>query len=245
MENSALVSLSRQIALQRKLNVVADNVANMNTDGFKRQIFRFEEAGMPNSSMNLFNSGDRANSFVKELPTLTDFSTGAIEKTGGSFDVAIEGDAFFVIQTAEGERYTRAGNFQIDVTGTLVTTDGQPVLGEGGPIVFGPEETGIIFARDGTIASSEGPKGRLRLVSFANVRELLKEGANRYVTDQPPQPVANARIMQGFVERSNVSAVSEMTELIQLTRLYEQVSDIVRKQDDLRAKAIDALGKLS
>lgn len=244
MENTSLVALSRQIVLQRRLEVVADNVANLNTDGFKRQSLSFQESMMPRARTNLFERGDRRSSFVSELTTLTDFSEGSIEQTGNTFDVAIEGSGFFVVQTPEGERYTRAGNFQLDATGRLVTPDGNPVLGEGGEIVFAPNESGVIIASDGTISSSAGQRGRLRVASFPDERLLEKSGENLYSTEEPPVPALTARVRQGSLERSNVSGVTEMTRLISVTRAYEQITNVLSQHDELRGRAIERLGTL-
>jgi flagellar basal-body rod protein FlgF len=244
MENTSLVVLSRQIALQRKLQVVADNVANLNTNGFKRQSLGFEEALMPRAKENLFARGDRAGSFVSEMATLTDFTEGTIEQTGGTFDIALDGEAFFAVQTPQGERYTRAGNFQLDPNGRLVTPDGDPVLGEGGEIVFGRNERDITFGVDGTVSSSAGEKGRLRLVAFADKTQLLKDGANFFDTQVPPTPATEVRVRQGALEASNISAVTEMTRMIEVTRSYEQISNLIKQHSDLRSRAIERLGSL-
>jgi flagellar basal-body rod protein FlgF len=244
MENTSLVALSRQIVLQRKLEVIADNVANMNTDGFKRQALNFQEAFMPKARENLFPRRDRASSFVAELATRTDFQEGSIERTGAPLDVAIGGDGFFVIQTAAGERYTRAGGFQVDASGQLVTPDGAPVMGDGGPITFGPNESGILIGPDGTVSSSAGVKGRLRIATFDDPESLVKEGANLFRSDAPALAATSVKLMQGSLERSNVSGVTEMTQLIAVSRAYDQIADVVKKQDELRGRAIDRLSSV-
>ncbi len=245
MENASLVALSRQLALRRKLDVIADNMANITTDGFKRQSLRFEEFMMPKARENAFVHGDRINAFVSDWTTTTDFSSGSIEQTGGALDVAIEGDAFFTVQTPQGERYTRAGNFQIDATGRLVTPAGFPVMGQNGEIRFEPQEAGIEIGVDGSIATTEGLKDRLRLSSFADNRLLKKTGENLFdAGTTAAQPATTARVMQGALERSNVSGVVEITNMIDVSRSYQQVSSIMKAQEDLRSRAIDRLGSL-
>jgi len=170
-----------------------------------------------------------------------DMAAGPMVQTGAELDVAINGDGFFAVQTAAGEKFTRSGAFQLDSTGTLVDLSGNPILGEGGPITFGPEENGISIAADGSISSSAGPKGQLRLVEFANPQELARDGYNLY-SGGTPIAATNTRTMQGYIERSNVSGVSEMAEMIRVTRAYESAANMAQKQDDQRKDAIQRLG---
>jgi flagellar basal-body rod protein FlgF len=243
MENSTLVALSGQIALRRKLDVIANNVANINTDGFKKVSVDFEETTMPNASGTMFPTSYRGNSFVRELSTINDFSAGNIEMTGRNLDVALNDDqAFFTIQTADGERYTRAGNFQLDSTGRLITPDGNAVLGQGGEIVFAPTETDIAISADGSVSSSAGAKGKLKLAEFNDTTVLSKVGINLYDSSVPPTVPSFPGIAQGAIERSNVSGVREMTNLIEVQRAYEQVASLMKQQNELKSKAVDRLG---
>src|SRR6186713_252066 len=149
MENAALVGLSRQIALQRELDVVANNIANMNTTGYKADNVVFHEHLMPAARANQFRGNDRAVSFVQDRATWLDLSQGAIKQTGNPLDVAVSGDAYLVLQTPKGERYTRNGAFQISATGQLVNSEGMAVMGQGGPIVFQPDDHSISIGNDG------------------------------------------------------------------------------------------------
>lgn len=244
IENAQLISLSRQIALQRQMDVVANNMANINTTGFKAENLLFEEYVMPVARDQNFPTINQPLSYVQDWATMHDMSGGAMVQTGNELDVALNGEGFFAVQTGAGERWTKSGAFQISNNGTLVNASGNPVLGEGGPIQFGPEETGIQIAADGSVSSSAGPKDRLRLVEFANVQELTREGSNLYAGGTPVA-ATNTRAMQGFVERSNVSGVSEMAEMIRVTRSYESIASLTQKQDDLRRSAIQRLGDAS
>lgn len=241
IENAQLISLSRQIALQRQLDVVANNVANINTTGFKAEQLLFEEYVMPVARDQTFPNLDQPLSYVRDWATVHDLSAGAMLQTGNDLDVALNGEGFFAVQTAGGERWTRSGAFQINSNGTLVDLSGNPVLGTGGPIQFGPEETGITIAADGAISTSAGPKGQLRLVEFANTQELSREGANLYAGGTPVA-ATNTRVMQGFIERSNVSGVAEMAEMIRVTNAYQSIASLSERQDDLRRSAIQRLG---
>ena len=241
IENAQLISLSRQIALQRQMDVVANNVANLNTTGFKAENILFEEYVMPVARDQDFQTRDQPLSYVQDWATMHDMSGGAMVQTGNEFDVGLNGDGFFAVQTPAGDRWTRSGAFQLSNTGTLVDANGNPILGEGGPMQFGADETGIVIAADGSVSSSAGPKGKLRLVEFDNPQELTREGSNLFAGGTPAA-ATNTRAMQGFVERSNVSGVSEMAEMIRVTRAYESAANLAQKQDELRRSAIQRLG---
>jgi len=240
-ENSQLIGLSRQMALQRQMDVVSNNMANINTAGFKGEQILFEQYVMPVARDRDFKTNDQPLSYVQDWATMHDMAAGPMVQTGAELDVAINGDGFFAVQTAAGEKFTRSGAFQLDSTGTLVDLSGNPILGEGGPITFGPEENGISIAADGSISSSAGPKGQLRLVEFANPQELARDGYNLY-SGGTPIAATNTRTMQGYIERSNVSGVSEMAEMIRVTRAYESAANMAQKQDDQRKDAIQRLG---
>jgi flagellar basal-body rod protein FlgF len=241
IENAQLISLSRQIALQRQMDVVANNMANINTTGFKSESILFEEYVMPVARDQDFPRLDQPLSFVQDWATLHDLSGGAMVQTGSDLDVGLNGEGFFAVQTPGGERWTKSGSFQLSANGTLVDLNGNPVLGQGGPIQFAAEETGILIAADGSISSSAGPKGSLRLVEFANAQELTREGNNLFAGGTP-MAATNTRAMQGFIERSNVSGVAEMAEMIRVTRAYESAANLATKQDELRRSAIQRLG---
>lgn len=241
IENAQLISLSRQMALQRQMDVVANNMANINTSGFKGEQLLFEEYIMPVARDKDFPNLDQPLSYVQDWATIHDMAGGAMVQTGSELDVGLNGDGFFAIQTPAGERYSKAGAFQLSANGTLVDASGNPVLGEGGPIQFGPEENGILIAADGSVSSSAGPKGRLRLVEFDNPQALTRDGDNLW-GGGTPVAATNTRAMQGFIEKSNVSGVSEMAEMIKVTRAYESAANLAQKQDELRRTAIQRLG---
>ena len=241
IENAQLISLSRQIALQRQMDVVANNMANIGTTGFKAEQLLFEEYVMPVARNRDFPRLDQPLSYVQDWATVHDLSGGAMVQTGSEFDVGLNGDGFFAVSTAGGERWTRSGAFQLSANGTLVDSNGNPVLGQGGPIQFGPEETNILIAADGSVSSSAGAKGQLRIVEFDNPQALTREGYNLFAGGTPVA-ASNTRVMQGFIERSNVSGVSEMAEMIRVTRAYESAANLAQKQDELRRSAIQRLG---
>lgn len=246
MENALLVGLSRQMALGRELDVIANNLANVTTNGFKARSSRFAEYLSPKASFDAFKAPDRRLGYVIDAGTPLDASTGAIEMTKNPLDAAIKGDGFFVVQTPGGERYTRNGSFQVNAAGQLVTTDGYPVSGESGPISFSPQESGIAIAQDGTVSTTQGPRGRLRLVRFADVRSLQNEGSNVFSSTVPAQPAGTtSSIEPGAVEKSNVKPILEMTRLMEVNRAYSSVAAIIGRMDELKRTAISRLADVS
>lgn len=244
MENAELIAVSTQTALRNQLNVVANNIANMNTNGFKSQNLRFEEFLMPVAEASLFKgTRDKTLSYVHDAESVHDFRPGATIETNAALDVAINGDGWFVVDTDNGERYSRDGNFSINTLGELVNKNGHKILGNGAPIVFGPDDTDIEIAKDGTISTSEGVRGQLTAVRFENTATLKPTGLGTY--DAPDaKPATEVTFIQGVLEKSNTEAVTEITTLIDVTRKYESVSRIIKDLDDLREKAIGRLGRI-
>jgi len=244
MENAQLISLSRQIALQRQMDVVANNLANINTTGFKGESLLFQDYIMPVAADDDFMPADRDLHYTMDWATVHDMANGSIEQTGNPLDVALSGNGFLVVETPQGERYTRAGSLQIASDGTLVDLNGNPVMSEGGPIQFEPSETDIIIAADGSISTPEGAKGSLRLVEFDNPNQLLKAGDNLY-TGTGAINATQTAIVQGSIERSNVSGVTQLTQMIRIQRAYQSLANLMQKQDDIRSNAIRRLGDLN
>jgi flagellar basal-body rod protein FlgF len=249
MENTLLIGLSRQVTLERQMDVVANNVANVNTSGFKADRSLFEEYLMPGAHEDNFVGRDRRLSYVQDRASFHDFSQGPSEQTKNPLDVAIDGSGFLVVQTPAGERYTRDGGLQINNQGQLVTASGNPVLGTSGPIVFQPTDRDIAIASDGNVTVVEGTnridsvRGKLRLVSFAQAQQLLKEGSNLYSAGEggAAQADTTSRVRQGFIEKSNVNSVAEMSRMIEVTRTYTQISALLQQQSDLHKTAIEKL----
>ena len=250
MENTYLVALSRQITLERQIDIIANNVANINTTGFKADKPVFEEYLKSGAHEDNFVGTDGRISFVHNRGAYHDFSQGPLEQTKNPLDVAIDGNGLFAVQTAAGERYTHNGSFQINSQGQLVTTDGNLVLGSNGPIVFQSTDRDINIAKDGTVTVREGAatqvdsvRGTIKLVSFDNVQSLQKEGANLFSAPAGATPQADikSQLNQGFVEKSNVNSVAEMSRMIEAMRTYQNITGMMQQQGDLRKSAIAAL----
>ncbi|MBN16313.1 MAG: flagellar basal-body rod protein FlgF [Pelagibacterium sp.] len=242
MENAQLIGLSRQMALQRQMDVVANNLANINSTGFKAEAILFEEYVMPVASDRSFPSGSQQLSYVQDWATMHDLAAGSMTQTGNPLDVALAGEGFLAVEAPEGTRYTRNGAMEINSDGVLVTQNGFPVLSDGGnPIVFGAGETDIAITAEGEITSIAGNKGSLAVVEFENPQELTRTGDTMFAGGTP-LAVSTTRVVQGALERSNVSGVGEMTEMIRVTRAYSSLADLMNKQDELRRSAIQRLG---
>jgi flagellar basal-body rod protein FlgF len=253
MANNFLIALSWQTAMRRELEVVANNVANLSTNGYKNDNSQFAEFLMPGAHADQFAGPDRRLSFVQDRGTWHDFSQGPFQQTGGPLDTAIDGEGFFVVQTPRGERYTRNGAFQLNNVGELVTSAGDRVMGEGGPIVLQNTDRDIVVTSDGTVKVREGlsltsdsTRGKLRLVTFANPQSLRKDGTSMFSAPVgvQPRPAEKVNITQGVVEKSNVHSVLEMTRMIEITRKYTEVANMVQQQSDMRRSAIQQLAEV-
>ena len=239
MENSILVALSRQDTLQRQLDVVANNLANMNTTAFKAERMMFAEYLTP-TTVGTGDMGD-AIAFVRDVATVRDPAVGELQQTEGDLDVAIAGDGYLVVSTPNGERYTRNGHLRLDDAGQLVTDHGLAVLSEDGtPVLFAPEDSRISIARDGTISTESGTLARLQVVRFARPGRLLAVEAGLMMSDEKPQAVAAPVVLQGMLERSNVEPIVEMTRMIDTQRAYDQARVLVEREDDRIRKMLQA-----
>jgi len=243
MDNAIYVSLSRQVTLQRALDVTANNLANVDTAGFK------VESLVVNTDPLATPAPDNTPiQYVLDTQVARSFAPGPMDQTGNPYDMAVEGDGFFTVQTGGGPRYTRDGRFSVDSTGALVDKAGNAVLSAGGsPITFDVKKSTPSIGRDGTITQDGTQVGKLSVVRFANRGQLSKEGQNYYSDDpsNPPIPANDSTIRQGMVERSNVQPVVEITNLISIQRTYERIAQLLGSATDLSRSAIDRLGKVA
>lgn len=244
MENAQLVGLSRQLTLQRELDLIANNVANVDTIGFKAQSLLMKEQKMSPAAALDFRRPDRPVSFVLDDGNRYDLQPGQMVTTGNDLDVAIDGKGWFAVQTAAGERYTRNGSFAIGPNGVLQTRNGDPVLTDGGPLTLQPSETSISIAADGTISTNQGNRGKIRVVDFAKDGDLKKEGETLF-SGSNPQAATLPRLVQGQIEKSNVRAVSQISRLIEVGRAYQAVSSWMQNVDEMRRSAIEKLAQVA
>jgi flagellar basal-body rod protein FlgF len=252
MQNALLVGLSRQMSLSHQMDVIANNIANIDTTGFKADSAAFAEYLMPGASDGDFAGKDRRVSFVEDHGTWIDFSPGAMQRTGDPLDVAIDGKGYFVVQTPRGQRYTRNGAFGINASGQLVTSTGDLVLGTSGPINFQPTDHDVIISTSGVVSARDGTgtlsvqRGQLQLVDFDNPQQLQKDGSSTFQAspNANQKPIATGtRVVQGSIEKSNVQPILEMTRMIQITRSYSDIGALLQQQGDLRRNSLQQLSQ--
>ncbi len=243
MDNALYVGLSRQMTLRRELDIVANNIANANTTGFKvEELMVRTEPAKPART----NGGSYPVKFVLDDGVARDFGQGALTQTGGDFDLAIEGQGFFKVSTAGGERYTRDGRFTMAPDGKLVTQNGAAVLDEGGgEILIDPLKGPVTFGKDGTVSQGAERLGKVGVVRPTDLATFRKDGDNLYrnTTNDTPQAAPDAKIHQGMLEASNVQSITQITKLIEVSRAYESVAKMMDQTSELSRSAVERLGK--
>ncbi len=246
MDNTKYIALSRQMALWKQMNVVSNNVANMNTTGYKQEDTLFSTYIA--QTMNATGMGKEPVYFTQDFATYNNFSEGPLVETGNSLDVALQGDGFFVIDTGSGVSYTRKGNFTLDSNGMIVTPDGYPVLSQNNaPLFVAPTETEIMITEDGSVSTENGIIGRLQVVKFADNQKLLKKAGTMFdnVDGNAVMAADNVRVVHGSLEKSNVNSVEEMTKLIQLQRSYDFVQQMIDEEHDRISNTIETYSQLA
>lgn len=244
MENALYVGLSRQMILRREMEIIANNIANMDTNGFKvESMIQKTDPSEPAVTLG----GPRPVKFVAPDGVARDFGQGVLTRTGGELDMAIEGKGFFQVQTPQGPRFTRDGRFTTDPTGRLVTQSGQPVLDDGGgEITIDAEKGQVAIATDGTMSQGNERVGRVGMYAFANQGALEKAGDNtfRNASNLAPQAAAEAKLRQGYLETSNVKPVLEITRMIEVSRAYESTAKMIDAEADLSRRSVERLGRV-
>jgi flagellar basal-body rod protein FlgF len=241
MRDNLYVSLSAQVALQKRLDTIANNVANMNTGGFRADGVTFETA--------LSKAGETSTAYVTAGKTFISRQQGAVTQTNNPFDVAIQGQGWLAIQTPAGVAYTRDGRLQMAANGDLQTLNGYPVLDAGGaPMLLQSDGGAPRIAADGMITQNGRQVGALGLFSIPDDANLTRFGNSAVIPDQPVAPIldfsANS-IEQGFSEGSNVNPVLEMTKLITLQRTFDSISGASSTAENSLQDAIKSLGPSS
>lgn len=237
METAGYAALSRQSSLLREMQVIANNIANVNTTGFRQEGVVFSEYIM---------QGDDIASVSMSTGRIhnTSFAQGGMEMTGSMYDLAIEGDGFFLIGTPNGERLTRAGAFATSSEGTLVTSDGYAVLDAGGaPVFIPPDATDLAIAQDGTISTAGRPIGQVGVVAPNDPLAMVREGSQLFEATGGYGPVENPKILQGFTEGSNVDPILQMARMVEVQRAYELGQSFAEREDERIRDAVKALMK--
>jgi len=244
MDNALYVGLSRQMVLRREMDIVANNISNADTTGFKvESLMSKENPGPPAFTLQ----GPRPVKFVSADGVARDFGQGGLHSTGAPLDLAIEGQGFFKVTTKDGERYTRDGGFRIDDTGRLATQSGQLVADEGGgEIALDLQKGQITIATDGTVSQGAERVGKIGVFKFDTLSVLEKSGDNLLKNTSNSQPVAttDAKVRQGMLESSNVKPIEQITRMIEVSRAYEQVTRMMDSQAELSRATITRMGRL-
>jgi len=240
MENTSYVALSRQTALWRQMEVVANNMANLNTTGFKAEEVMMAEVDIKTKTDS--SPFGRQVAYTHDLGTLRDPKEGPLTKTGAPLDMAIHGSGYFTLDTPAGRRYTRGGHFRLDENGMVVNAAGYPVLQQNNtPIVIAPNESQINVANDGTLSTENGQVGQLEISAFANEQDLKKAGDGTYLSTATPTTVARPYLTQGMLEDSNVEAISQMTNMLTIMRSYDSIQNILDNEQSRISKAMPIL----
>jgi len=238
MQNGLYVGLSSHIALERRLSTIADNVANMSTVGYRATETKFEDL--------VSGIGQNSVSFVSPGASYLSDKLGPLRETGNPFDFAIQGDAWFGIETPAGTVMTRDGRFTLLDTGQLVTLEGYPVLdGGGAPIQLDPSEGAPEAGKDGILRQNGNLAGALGLFDFDPGPNFQRYGNSGIIPSGQPEPIVDrndAGVAQGFVEDSNVNPVQEMTRLIMVQRSFENAAAMIRDSENTFDDAIKTLG---
>lgn len=238
MDNAGYTTLGRQSGLMREIQSVANNIANLSTGGFRKEGVIFAEhvaaLGHPEPSLSMAAAEAR----------YVDLSQADLQQTGGSYDFAIEGDGFFLIATPEGNQLTRSGAFVRLPDGTLATADGHRLLDSGaGPIAVPDGAAAISLGKDGTLSAGGEPFAQVGVFAPADPGQLVHAGGTRFKTTTEPAPVEDPTVFQGFLEGSNVNAVSEITRMIAVQRAYEMGQGFLEAEDGRIRAVLQALGR--
>jgi len=239
MENISYVGLSQQMSLHKLMEVTANNLANMDTPGFKSQNVLFKEY------VNKAENAQNTVSQVQDYGTYRDMGQGTLMSTSNSLDAAIEGEGYFVVKTPDGARYTRNGAFSMNKNRELVTKTGHLVMNEtGNAITIQPGASQITIAENGTVSTELGTLSKLKVVTFGNPQNFKPDGNNLFdAKNAQEKPVERPQVVQGMLERSNVQPILEMNKMIEILRLYQASQNMLMQDHDRIRGVIQKLTK--
>lgn len=237
MENSIYLGLSRQMTLSMDMQIIANNVANMSTPGYRGQNLVFEEY------LSDPRGADDELSFVQNKSQYDTTKAGPVKATENPLDIALNGPGFIGVEGGDGQTlYTRAGNFTLNAEGTLLSSSGAPVAGQGGGEITIPAgSTEIKIDEKGMVSNQDGQLGQIMIVEFENPQTLEPRGDNTYFTDSATMDAANTVVKQGYLEGANISPVLEMTRMIETMRTFQQVQNTLQTEHERLRGAIQKL----
>jgi flagellar basal-body rod protein FlgF len=243
--NSGMYSaLSGSLAAMKRLDIISNNLANVNTPGFKKDKMTFESLLAGAANPPAVPQGSTADPILQKENVYIDYAQGPVAQTGNIFDFSIDGDGFFVVNTPDGKAYTRQGNFRLSADGTLVTVDGFPVMGQNG--VIRVQGSNVEVDAKGAVTVDGNLVGTVNVVDFPKPYNLEKAAGALFTPADPqvtPQ-AAKVEVRQGYLEGSNVESISEMVQMIETSRYFEACSKVIKGFDDIAAKAVSEIGKV-
>lgn len=238
MDNAGYTTLTRQSGLLREIQVIANNIANISTTGFRREGLVFSEF------VRQLDRQEDPLSMAAANAHQTYLTQGGLSMTGGQLDLAIEGEGFFLVETPDGERLTRAGHFSSNAAGEMVTPDGYRLLDISGSPLFVPAETGpVSIARDGTVSADGQPLGQIGLVQPEDPSDLSRSTGVLHEVTGGLVPVTDPVLLQGFLEESNVNPISEMARMIEVQRAYESGQKFLDREDERIRNVVKTLSR--
>lgn len=233
MDAAIYKALSGAVAQTRRLEIVVQNLGNVNTPGYKAQSLSFSEV----LHDNFRGDEEESAGMVAANRVKSNMNPGEVYSTGNPLNLAILGEGYFAVQTARGERYTRAGSFSLRNDGTLITPQGDPILGDGGPMIITGGKVEVTI--DGLVSSSQGQVGKLKIVRFNNPQQALREGGNLFqVNAADVSEATDVQIMQGGLEQSNVNPIDGMVLLIVNQRHFDAYERAIKLMDGATEKMI-------
>ena len=241
MDTVSTVAASRLAAQQRVMDVIANNVANADTPGYKAERVQFSDWLVRRSGTDA-PQGDRSIAYTQDRATWREQQTGTLAQTGNTFDLSLTSDGYFTVSTSRGPRLTRDGRFSLMPSGTITDGAGDAVLDTNGrPIVLSPTDTQISIAGDGTVSSQNGQLGKIGVVRPTDTMRLAAEGNTLFRSDSPTTAVTSPGVVQGAKEESNVQPVLEMTRMMDGLRQFQIVSEFIQAEADRQQSVIDKL----
>lgn len=245
MNSGMYAAVSGNLAAMRRLDVISNNLANVNTPGYKKDRMSFEGLLAGDENPPAVPQNKTADPILQKENIFIDYASGPTSQSGNPLDLAFDGEGFFAVTTPEGTAYTRQGNFRTSADGTLVTVDGYPVQGTGGASISIKGSRVEIDARGGVTVDGT-QVGAISLVDFEKPYALTKVGNALFVPADPqtPSQAGKGQVLQGYLEGSNVESISEMVQLIETNRYFEACSKVIKGFDDMAVKAVNDLGRV-
>lgn len=238
MDNAGYVTLTRQSGLRHQMDLIAHNISNISTGGYRREGLIFAEyirtTGPDSDSLSMANADAR--NIVQQQ--------GPLRQTNGTFDMAIEGDGFFLVETPDGQMLTRAGSFTPNPDGELVAPDGARLLdAAGAPVFVPPDATSVSVSADGTLSVDGQPFAEIGLWEPVDPTDLVRRSGSRFLAENGVQPMDGGVILQGYLEGSNVQPIAEIARMIEVQHAYEQGQKFLEREDERIRAVIRTLGQ--